>query len=666
MQHNKTTVNALILTVLGFTPTIQPASAQVLDGSYDLVVITTPTTYISGLGTIPVFGSDGNWNSSFTFGNLPGLSVSRPMTDTGTGVTGSDGITRGSGIAGDGFAGILRINVSGSNVTVSSFSKDTVFGTAGGNFAQYVSSPTVAGDTSNMSGTINQSSNAMTLQPTGRYGAISSPNGLYDKKWNIDNYNNASNTAYGAFTTASITNANGTINGTPLSNIGDVNGDNINDYAGVLVSGGAIGSDWGSFFGAQYFEAWKIRLLSAFALARDDSATVSEFTSKQINVLTNDGGQPPLIVASKTDGTVGTVAIDAGGASVTYTSTGGAGPDSFTYTMTDNNGNSSTATVNVTLTTSPVTAGDDAENANQGNQLTAIAVASLTANDSTSVPGQTIDDATLSPTSPTSSQGGTVTLNASNIEYMPPSVDYLGTDTFAYTVEDTAGNISNEATVTITLISYGFADIGNYGPGSIAQGVTPFNGRISVDDVPPDDGASASCVGGCFDFIVTVAGNPTTVVLPTLGAGITDGLSMRKLIGGSWKDFDTTTGDSLASAPLTINGGCPPIADGSWAPLNGAMTTVTNTGHVCLKMTIADDGPNDSNATPGVIADPSGLAIPVDNAPPAGQDLLNDFKNNGGCSLSSSNGSATEFRGDWVLVAAFLGILGWLRRKTRT
>lgn len=90
--------------------------------------------------------------------------------------------------------------------------------------------------------------------------------------------------------------------------------------------------------------------------AFNDSATTKVNSAISITVLTNDtvadGGT--LTITGKTDGASGSVTIDSGAKTVTYTpNTGTSGSDTFTYTISDGIGGTSLATVTVTVTTNP-------------------------------------------------------------------------------------------------------------------------------------------------------------------------------------------------------------------------------------------------------------------------------------------------------------------------
>lgn len=248
MKTNKHVLTAAVIAAIGAGVCVNSASAAVVaDGTYNLVINTTPTFTTSSGGTAYKFGKDGAWNSAFSlnFGGLPNNSCA--MTDNNISVA-SNGGPRGSAIGGDGWAGILGISVTGGT-----FSLNGVPG---------------------MGGTIDQSSGAMTLTPTGRLAAASGFPAWYDLRFNVDNCTltstgciNNGNTLWSSFSTTSATSSGGgggpiTIHGAALAAQGDINADGKTDYTAILVSAGQWGSDWASIFGGGYFEMWNIQLLS--------------------------------------------------------------------------------------------------------------------------------------------------------------------------------------------------------------------------------------------------------------------------------------------------------------------------------------------------------------------------------------------------------------------
>ncbi|MBI1915389.1 MAG: tandem-95 repeat protein [Planctomycetes bacterium] len=206
--------------------------------------------------------------------------------------------------------------------------------------------------------------------------------------------------------------------------------------------------------------------------AFSDAATTSEDTAVSIPVLANDTDRDgdPFTISSVTQGSHGTVVINAGG-TVTYTPdvnfngtdtftyeiadgdgcTASAsytpapnfhGTDSFRYTISDGNGGSSTASVTVSV--SPVNdapqAADDAVSTSEDTPLTVVVLG----NDAD------VDGDALTISSVTQGAHGTVVVNADGTLSYTPAPDFDGMDSFRYTVSDGQGGTAS-AMVTITV-----------------------------------------------------------------------------------------------------------------------------------------------------------------------------------------------------------------------
>ncbi|HEX7181652.1 MAG TPA: Ig-like domain-containing protein [Thermoanaerobaculia bacterium] len=176
--------------------------------------------------------------------------------------------------------------------------------------------------------------------------------------------------------------------------------------------------------------------------AVDDTATTQEDRSVPISVRSNDSDVDgnPLSVTAVTQGAHGSVTFNSLG--VTYTPAANYnGTDSFTYTLSDGRGGTDTATVTVTIT--PV-------------QDPPVAV-----NDSATTPEETpvVVDVLVNDTDPdgdplivysvTQGANGSVTFNPNYLTYAP-NVNFTGTDSFTYTVRDSANQVRT-ATVTVTV-----------------------------------------------------------------------------------------------------------------------------------------------------------------------------------------------------------------------
>ncbi|HFD79126.1 MAG TPA: cadherin repeat domain-containing protein [Gammaproteobacteria bacterium] len=644
-----------------------PSSAIIPDGHYRMVVNDTPYT------TRFIFGSNGNWNSSFTFGCLPGTKgcASQAMYDNG--LSHPNGGS-GSGIGGDGVSGILDITVSGGTFTINTFNKDVTRFTAGGDFFEYTLPPN---GTTLMSGTI--TGNDMTLDPTGRLGSITSPV-LIDKLWNVDDCGSAScttpngNTAWDILTTQSASNSKGTINGTPLSNLGDVSGsapaglgfsaDGRDDFSVTLVTGGFIGSGWGGFFGAQYFEAWNMTIYSLIK-ANDDADTTNAGVAKTISLTGNDTTPfPPLSVDSvdAVSANGGTIVNNADG-TATYTPAAGfTGTDTFTYTISDNDPGADpsnpltyTDTATVTVTVNAVGIPSAIDDSATTSQNASVAI-NVTANDTDD---GSIDVTTVAIAS-TPSNGVTAVNATTGVITYTPNTDFVGTDSFSYTVNDNLGNPSNAATVTVTVNVAPLSSAGSVAPGPTATGVGSTDGRISAGDVPTDSGVIQQCIGGCYDFVVTglAPGSQVDVFLPPLSSPIpaadpnTGTPHYRKLQGTTWVDFDLS---NVASAPANTFGACPSSA--------GSYTAGLNAGDSCLKLTLTDGsatGGDSDGAADGSISDPGGIGVAASTTVVTSA-ARGDF-DTGGCTLSS-RATVSRQRGDWWLIGGFLALVGWLTRR---
>jgi outer membrane protein OmpA-like peptidoglycan-associated protein len=184
------------------------------------------------------------------------------------------------------------------------------------------------------------------------------------------------------------------------------------------------------------------RYLNRGPNAVGDSFTVNgNSVANALDVLANDSdpdGDPITIVAVATPAH-GTATIS--GSKISYVPAAGyVGPDSFTYTIADPKGLTSSATVSITVTAvnHPPIAQPDFATAGL-NKPVAIAVL---ANDSDP------DGDSLTITSFTQPARGTVTRGDNNTLVYLSIKDFVGVDTFIYTISDGRGGIAS-TTVTV-------------------------------------------------------------------------------------------------------------------------------------------------------------------------------------------------------------------------
>ncbi len=188
------------------------------------------------------------------------------------------------------------------------------------------------------------------------------------------------------------------------------------------------------------------------------------------------------------------------------------------------------------------------------------------------------------------------------------------------------------------------------------------NTRLATSDasVPGDDGVDLQCVGSCFDYTVTgvTAGSRVSIVLP-LSGGVPNSPVWRILDNGVWRNFDTSVGDSVKSAPFVAGPGggmvCPAVGDAAYIDLSN--DTNVNVGHQCIQLSITDDGVNDMDKTPGIVSDPSGLGTAGIIIPPDTR-----TSSTSGCSIAATPVNPAQ-RGDWWLLAGLIGLLGWIRKR---
>jgi alpha-tubulin suppressor-like RCC1 family protein len=175
-------------------------------------------------------------------------------------------------------------------------------------------------------------------------------------------------------------------------------------------------------------------------VAVNDSATVTEDASPTVvDVLANDtdSDDGPRTIVSKTNGAHGTVAIIAGGLSVTYAPDPNyCGADSFTYTL--NGGSTATVSITVSCVDDSPVAVDDSTTVAEDASPTAVDVL---ANDTD------IDAGPKSVASKTNGSHGAVLITGGGTALTyGPDPNYCGADSFTYTL-----NGGSTATVSVAV-----------------------------------------------------------------------------------------------------------------------------------------------------------------------------------------------------------------------
>jgi len=364
-------------------------------------------------------------------------------------------------------------------------------------------------------------------------------------------------------------------------------------------------------------------------------------------------------VAILNDSSCGTITNNGNGTVTLPSCPSSVSPYTFNYTIDDTlpvTSNSALVTVTVAGNPAPNTVTDSAST----DGITPVVI-DVAANDS--------DNSALNLASVAQETApGHGTLSAFNtttgaITYVA-NAGFSGVDTFTYTIEDDAAQPSAATTVTVTVNALDNpASSDTLVIGTTAAGAGSTNGIVTAIEIGvTDNGSNAeqgilqTCIGGCFDFVITGVTAQTQVVLPlstaipTPAAG--NSIIYRKLKSTGWVNFDTSGNNAIDTAAGTVSGSnitCPTPDD------NASYSAGLTTGDRCIRLTIVDDGPNDDDATtPGTVADPSGLA----------ESFTVDTRTSGtdGCSMSGNTIESSQ-RADWWIVACFLGLLGLFRLK---
>ena len=248
-------------------------------------------------------------------------------------------------------------------------------------------------------------------------------------------------------------------------------------------------------------------------VAADDSASTNEDNAVQVAVLANDSdidnalNAASVTVASNPSN--GATSVNTGTGAITYTPAANFnGTDTFTYTVQDAAaGMSNTATVTIT-----VNAQNDAPNATADTANTpednAISI-DVAANDSDIDDGDSVDASSLVVV--TNASNGSAVVTAGEIVYTP-NLNFNGTDTFTYTINDQNGASSNVAAVIVNVT--GVNDL----PTAANDSATLEEDESTVIDVAANDSDIDGTIAANTVTIVTPASHGTTAIDALTGA----------------------------------------------------------------------------------------------------------------------------------------------------
>jgi gliding motility-associated-like protein len=266
-----------------------------------------------------------------------------------------------------------------------------------------------------------------------------------------------------------------------------------------------------------------------------------------ITVLTNDSdfenGALSVTALSAQSQNGGTVTVNSNG-TITYTSVSGyTGTDVFSYSITDAAGLSDTTTVSVFVVIPPTAVDDQART----NPDVPVSI-SLPANDVAH--NYRINPASV--TVITNPVHGTVSVDATGTVLYTPASAYFGLDSMTYTIADTAGFVSNIATVRIRV---------NTPPVAVDDAdTTPeetlLNGSVALNDSDFDgDALTFSVITNTQHGVLNLNTDGTFSYLPGLNYHGTDTLVYRVCDIGSLCDTAklVITVTPVNDAPVALN-----------------------------------------------------------------------------------------------------------------
>ncbi|TVZ41001.1 OmpA family protein [Alteromonadaceae bacterium 2753L.S.0a.02] len=339
-----------------------------------------------------------------------------------------------------------------------------------------------------------------------------------------DNLSDAANTTY---TLVSVV-SNGTLrnNGSALSNGSTfTQADIANNLVTYDHDGGETSSDSFTFTlsdalgnvnnnsSANFSYSISVTAVNDAPSTTDDTASTNEDNAVMVDVLANDADSDDSINAASvtvvTAPTDGSTSINTGTGVITYTPDADFnGSDSFTYTVQDATGDTS-AEANVSITVNAVNDAPVASNDMVNTDINTAVSIDVAANDSDVDTGDSVDTTTLAIISGASN--GSAVVNAGQIDYTP-NTDYLGSDSFTYTIDDSNGATSNVATVTISVIDPNTAP-------SVANDTasTDEDNAVVVNVLSNDNDPDGSLVPSSVT-VVSNASNGSTSVNATTGA----------------------------------------------------------------------------------------------------------------------------------------------------
>ncbi|MEL7038204.1 MAG: Ig-like domain-containing protein [Cyanobacteria bacterium J06592_8] len=275
--------------------------------------------------------------------------------------------------------------------------------------------------------------------------------------------------------------------------------------------------------------------------AVDDTQTTEPGAAVTINVLANDTDpeNDDLTIESfdQTSPNGGTITQE--GQNLVYTPADGfTGPDTFEYTINDGNGNTDTATV--TITVNPINTQPDAVEDTQITQQDTPVTVNILENDT----DPENDLLVIESFDSISENNGTITLSEDGQSFVYlPAEEFVGVDTFNYTINDGNGG-TDTAAVTINILANSLI---------VDTIVDEIDGDLSLGDVSLREAIAFTNDGGTVTFANSIINQTITL---TLGELVVDkSLTIDADIDGDSETRNITLDGAGASRVFNINDG---------------------------------------------------------------------------------------------------------------
>lgn len=392
-------------------------------------------------------------------------------------------------------------------------------------------------------------------------------------------------------------------------------------------------------------------------VANGDATTTPEETTVTLNVISND---------TDIDGTINPASVDLNTSApgIQNTNTTGAGSwsvnpsgvvtftpnDNFsgsatlTYTVNDNEAltsNQATISITVVATNDPPVANNDAATTAEDNSVS-LNVVSNDTDEEGPVKASTVDLNTSVggiQNSITVPGSGTFSVNGSGLVTFVPVLNFNGTVSITYTVEDSEGATSNLATITITVTSLNDAPVANNDAATTNE-ETPVTLNVVSNDTDVDDGINPASV----DLNTSSSGIQTTAstdagTWSVNSSGIVSFTPALDFSGPATLSYTVNDLSGATSAPALITITVIEVND---PPKANPDATSTNEGNAVSLNVVSNDTDPEGSLNPATVdLNTNTGGIQNTNSTEAGSWLVNGSGVVTFIPLSEFNGTAT-------------------------